>query len=31
MAGALARSLDWLNREYTLGSKKKAHRSMLIS
>ena len=24
MAGALARSLDWLNREYTLGSKKKA-------
>jgi hypothetical protein len=24
MAGALARSLDWLNREYSLGSKKKA-------
>ncbi len=26
MAGALARSLDWLNREYTLGSKKKAQK-----
>jgi hypothetical protein len=26
MAGALARSLDWLNREYMLGSKKKAQK-----